>query len=28
LQKLIKNTIFAAPNLVLKGLNEIIKFNV
>ena len=28
LQKLIKNTIFAAPNLVLKGLNEIIKYNV
>jgi len=28
LQKLIKNTIFAAPNLVLKGLNEIIKHNV
>ena len=27
LQKLIKNTIFAAPNLVLKGLNEIIKYN-
>jgi type III pantothenate kinase len=28
LQKLIKNTIFAAPILVLKGLNEIIKYNV
>jgi type III pantothenate kinase len=28
LQKLIKNTIFAAPNVVLKGLNEIIKYNV
>ena len=28
LQKLIKNTIFAAPNLVLKGLNEIIEYNV
>ena len=28
LQKLIKNTIFAASNVVLKGLNEIIKFNV
>jgi len=28
LKKLIKNTIFAAPNLVLKGLNEIIKYNV
>jgi type III pantothenate kinase len=28
LQKLIKNTIFAAQNLVLKGLNEIIKYNV
>ena len=28
LQTLIKNTIFAAPNLVLKGLNEIIKYNV
>jgi len=28
LQKSIKNTIFAAPNLVLKGLNEIIKYNV
>jgi type III pantothenate kinase len=28
LQKFIKNTIFAAPNLVLKGLNEIIKYNV
>ena len=28
LQKLIKNTIFAAPNLVLIGLNEIIKYNV
>ncbi|MCL2435535.1 MAG: type III pantothenate kinase [Lentimicrobiaceae bacterium] len=28
LQKLIKNTIFAAPNVVLKGLNEIIRFNV
>jgi len=28
LQKSIKNTIFAAPNVVLKGLNEIIKFNV
>ena len=27
LQKLIKNTIFAAPNIVLKGLNEIIKYN-
>ncbi|MDR2971220.1 MAG: type III pantothenate kinase [Bacteroidales bacterium] len=27
-QKSIKNTIFAAPNLVLKGLNEIIKYNV
>jgi len=27
-QKLIKNTIFAAPNLVLIGLNEIIKYNV
>jgi len=27
-QKLIKNTTFAAPNVVLKGLNEIIKFNV
>jgi type III pantothenate kinase len=27
LQKFIKNTIFAAPNLVLKGLNEIIKYN-
>jgi len=24
----IKNTIFAAPNVVLKGLNEIIKYNV
>jgi type III pantothenate kinase len=28
LQKLIKNTIFAASNVVLKGLNEIIKYNV
>jgi type III pantothenate kinase len=28
LQKLIKNTIFAAQNLVLIGLNEIIKYNV
>jgi len=28
LQKLIKNTIFAAPNIVLKGLNEIINYNV
>jgi len=28
LQKLIKNTIFAASNLVLQGLNEIIKYNV
>jgi len=28
LQKSIKNTIFAAPNLVLKGLNEIINYNV
>ena len=28
LQKSIKNTIFAAPNVVLKGLNEIIKYNV
>ena len=28
LQKFIKNTIFAAPNIVLKGLNEIIKYNV
>jgi type III pantothenate kinase len=28
LQKLLKNTIFAAPNLVLIGLNEIIKYNV
>jgi type III pantothenate kinase len=28
MQKLIKNTIFAAPNLVLKGLHEIIKYNV
>jgi type III pantothenate kinase len=28
LQKSIKNTIFAAPNMVLKGLNEIIKYNV
>ena len=28
LQKLIKNTIFAAPNLVWIGLNEIIKYNV
>jgi type III pantothenate kinase len=28
LQKFIKNTIFAAPNVVLKGLNEIIKHNV
>ena len=28
LQKSIKNTIFAAPNLVLKGLNEIVKYNV
>jgi len=27
LQKLIKNTIFAAPNVVMKGLNEIIKCN-
>jgi len=27
LQKLIKNTIFAAPNVVMKGLNEIIKYN-
>jgi len=27
LQKLIKNTIFATPNLVLKGLNEIINYN-
>jgi type III pantothenate kinase len=27
LQKFIKNTIFAAQNLVLKGLNEIIKYN-
>ena len=28
LQKSIKNTIFAASNVVLKGLNEIIKYNV
>jgi type III pantothenate kinase len=28
LKKSIKNTIFAAPNVVLKGLNEIIKYNV
>ncbi|MCL2289943.1 MAG: type III pantothenate kinase [Bacteroidetes bacterium] len=28
LQNSIKNTIFAAPNVVLKGLNEIIKYNV
>jgi len=28
LQKSIKNTIFAASNIVLKGLNEIIKYNV
>jgi type III pantothenate kinase len=28
LQKSIKNTIFAAQNVVLKGLNEIIKHNV
>jgi len=28
LQKSIKNTIFAAPNVVLTGLNEIIKYNV
>jgi type III pantothenate kinase len=28
LQYSIKNTIFAVPNLVLKGLNEIIKYNV
>ena len=28
IQKFIKNTIFAAPNVVLKGLNEIIKNNV
>ena len=28
LQTFIKNTIFAAPNVVLKGLNEIIKYNV
>ena len=28
LQKFIKNTIFAAPYVVLKGLNEIIKNNV
>jgi type III pantothenate kinase len=28
LQNSIKNTIFAVPNLVLKGLNEIIKYNV
>jgi type III pantothenate kinase len=28
LQKFIKNTIFAAPNVVLIGLNEIIKYNV
>ena len=28
LQNSIKNTIFAAQNLVLKGLNEIIKYNV
>ena len=27
-QKSIKNTIFAAPNVVLTGLNEIIKYNV
>jgi len=27
LQKLIKNTIFAASNVVMKGLNEIIKYN-
>jgi type III pantothenate kinase len=27
LQKLIKNTIFAASNVVLKGLNEIITYN-
>jgi type III pantothenate kinase len=27
LKKSIKNTIFAAPNVVLKGLNEIIKYN-
>jgi len=27
LQKLIKNTIFAAPNIVLKGLNEIVTYN-
>ena len=28
LQKSIKNTIFIAPNLVLQGLNEIIKYNL
>ena len=28
LQQFIKNTIFAAPNVVVKGLNEIIKYNV
>ncbi|MDR0207132.1 MAG: type III pantothenate kinase [Bacteroidales bacterium] len=28
IQNSIKNTIFAAPNVVLKGLNEIIKYNV
>jgi type III pantothenate kinase len=28
LQQFIKNTIFATSNLVLKGLNEIIKYNV
>jgi type III pantothenate kinase len=28
LQNSIKNTLFAAQNLVLKGLNEIIKYNV
>jgi type III pantothenate kinase len=28
LQNSIKNTIFAAPNVVLTGLNEIIKYNV
>jgi type III pantothenate kinase len=28
LQKFIKNTIFAAPNIVLQGLNEIINNNV
>jgi hypothetical protein len=27
LKKSIKNTIFAAPYVVLKGLNEIIKHN-